>query len=154
MKDRETIEAAELRASQEDPIVMYLICRESLGMSIGKACAQAGHVAMMIQIEYEDLWDDFDELYGNNNLLLSEQKLVDKKLMYHRWLNTSFRKVTLAASDKEWEKIKVTILTEDRVIVIDHGLTEIPSGSETFMAVWPMYKSQRPKILKKLQALK
>lgn len=134
--------------TQEDPIVMYLICRESLHMSIGKACAQAGHVAMMIQIEYEDLWDRKD------NLLLSEQKLVDKCLIYHKWLNGSFCKVTLGANDKEWEKVKSGIPSEDRVIVIDHGLTEIAPGQETFMAIWPMHKSQRPKILKKLQALK
>jgi len=146
MKDRETIEVAELRASQEDPIVMYLICRESLGMSIGKACAQAGHVAMMIHIEYEEKLKCWD---------INQSAPATYKLhLYEKWLNTSFRKVTLAASDKEWEKVKLDILPEDRVIVIDHGLTEIPSGSETFCAIWPMYKSQRPKILKKLQALK
>lgn len=40
------------------------------------------------------------------------------------------------------------------VLVVDAGLTEIPSGSETVIGLWPMRKSQVPKTVKRLQVLK
>jgi peptidyl-tRNA hydrolase len=70
-----------------------------------------------------------------------------------KWVKSSFRKVVLRADDKEWEKVKacpdLTFVT-----VRDAGLTEVAAGSETVLGIWPMLKSQAPKVLKKLQVLK
>ena len=71
--------------------------------------------------------------------------------IFGEWLSTSYRKVTLTANDKEWAKIKAEPMY--KAMVIDAGLTQIPAGSETFIGLWPMRKSQRPKCIKRLQAL-
>lgn len=36
----------------------------------------------------------------------------------------------------------------------DAGLTEVDPGTETVMALWPMRKSERPPLVKRLQTLK
>jgi peptidyl-tRNA hydrolase len=76
-----------------------------------------------------------------------------KNKMFETWLDTSFRKVVLKSDDKEWEKIKLEF-ENDLILVIDAGLTQIPSGSETVIGLYPMYKSNVPKIIKRLQILK
>jgi peptidyl-tRNA hydrolase len=40
------------------------------------------------------------------------------------------------------------------VIVVDSGLTEVAPGSATVIGLWPMYRSEASKIVKRLQALK
>jgi peptidyl-tRNA hydrolase len=151
MEDPNSPEAIAARASQEDPIVMYLVMRESLGMSLGKSCAQSGHVTMMMHIKYRELLDE-NEMFKLCGWELPHNPA--RLELYKKWLDSSFRKVTLTADDKEWAKVKAELPADDIVIVVDAGLTEIAAGSETFIAVWPMYKSQRPRILKKLQAVK
>lgn len=129
---------------EADPIVMYLVVRESLNMSIGKTSAQCAHASQMLQLT-------FNVLERN---LYTDQDFLDKIYIYRGWLESSFRKVTLKADDKEWVKVKNEISEEWRITVVDAGLTEIPSGSETVIGIWPMHKSKRPKILTKLQVLK
>ena len=163
MEDHNSPEAVEARASQEDPIVMYLIVRESLGMSTGKACAQTGHAAVMTTLDYfkfkdvsrlcqKSLQQD-PEGEDREDLLLDLEEITPLLSIFDEWLSSSYRKVVLTANDKEWAKIKADpgLL---RSIVIDAGLTEIPAGSETVIGLWPMRKSQRPKCIKRLQALK
>ena len=53
MTDHTSPEAIVARKDQEDPIVMYLIVRESLNMSIGKTAAQVGHAVQMLHLKYE-----------------------------------------------------------------------------------------------------
>lgn len=145
--------------SQEDPIVMYLIVRESLGMSTGKACAQAAHAAVMVTLDYFRLKDISRsiqkslQLEPENDVLLSDLKEIAPMIsIFGEWLSSSYRKVTLAANDKEWVKVKSEPMT--KALVIDAGLTEIPAGSETVIGLWPMRKSKRPSCIKRLQALK
>ena len=47
MTDPQTPENVETRASQEDPIIMYLIVKESLNMSAGKTAAQCAHASQI-----------------------------------------------------------------------------------------------------------
>ena len=124
--------------TQEDPIVCYLIIRESLGMSIGKTAAQAAHGSQMLTLQYMDL----------------KQKLLDieKISIFEKWINSGIRKVVLKADDKEWVKLKEEF--PEAVIIKDHGLTEIEAGSETCIALFPTYKSQRSKLIQRLQTLK
>lgn len=134
---------AEIRKTQEDPIVHYLIIRKSLNMGPGKIAAQCSHASKMLILAYKKL-----EEVGTLHLRASELVL---HAITEEWLNKSFRTIVLVADDKEWEKLK----EEVRVFVVkDAGLTEVAAGSETVISTWPMYKSQVPKIIKRLQTLK
>jgi peptidyl-tRNA hydrolase len=145
MEDHNSPQAVANRASQEDPIVMYLIVKESLGMGVGKTAAQCAHASQMLQLNFNDT--ERKELCG----WATPSDVCDIHL-FNQWLDTSFRKVVLRAKDKEWQKIKEAC--PNHVVVVDAGLTEIAAGSETVIGLWPMYKSQVPKIITKLQALK
>lgn len=144
MIDHNSPESVIARSNQEDPIVMYLIVRESLEMSVGKTAAQCAHASQMLQLKYNQLEK---ELYTDKDFL-------DKIYIFREWLNSSFRKVVLRSDNGSWEKIKAAFKDQNMIVVIDSGLTEIPSGSETVIGLWPIKKSQRPKLIKKLQALK
>lgn len=139
MKDHNSAEAILARANQEDPIIMYLLVRESLKMSTGKIAAQCAHASQMLIFKYLEL----KHQPGNNKVEVFEQ-----------WLDHSFRKVVLTADDKEFQKVKLEIPENERVVVIDSGLTEIASGSETVIGLFPIYKSTVPKCIKRLQVLK
>jgi peptidyl-tRNA hydrolase len=147
MEDHNTPEAIAKRANQEDPIVMYFIVRESLGMGIGKTAAQCAHAAQMLLLNYKDL--DQKEIYG-----WSTESIIHYRQIFTEWLNTSFRKVVLKADDKEWAKLKLELNNNLDVIVVDAGLTEIAPNSETVIGLWPMKKSNVSKLVKRLQVLK
>lgn len=158
MEDRNTPEAIKARSEQVDPIVMYLVVREDLGMSIGKTAAQCAHASQMLLMKY---LDERNRTIGLPTVIdLETNILVEdfaKTKLWHimeEWLKSSFRKVVLKADIKEWEKLKTEISEDERIIVVDAGLTEIPSGSETVMGIFPMHKSSAPKVIKKLQVLK
>jgi len=167
MEDHNSPEAVAKRASQEDPIVMYLIVRESLGMSIGKACAQCAHASQMLLLKYIEMKREAlfqykiihsdityacpDGVHPDLDLeKFNWQILADKTSLFQEWLDTSFRKIVLRADDKEWTKLKEL---PDHVLVVDAGLTQIPAQSETVIGFYPIHKSQAPKIIKKLQLL-
>ncbi len=167
MKDHDSPEAIEARASQEDPIVMYLIVRESLDMSIGKTAAQAAHASQMLTLKYFTMKEASITLQKKMQPLLNAPpeatelaKLKEAYIELSRplsimgeWLNSSFRKVVLRSSDKEWAKLKEEFKSS-MVLVVDAGLTEIAAGSETVIGLWPMRRSQRPKLVQRLQVLK
>lgn len=168
MKDYDTPEEREKRATQEDPIVMYLIVRESLDMSIGKTAAQTAHASQMLTLKYFDLKELSTSIQRQMNPIINSppegEELAKLKAAYAHisrpisimgeWLQGSFRKVVLRASDKEWDKISNQLTDYMGVMVVDAGLTEIAAGSETVIGLWPMRKSQRPKIIQRLQVLK
>lgn len=174
-KDYNAPELVELRKGQGDPIVMYLIVRESLTMGAGKIGAQCGHAAQMVLLDYirkgglirarppavedpvainryEVQYDPFsgEQIYvpKSQATLAAEGHM---ELMF-QWLQTSFRKVTVKADDKEWAKVKACADIQ-YVVVRDAGFTEVTAGSETVIGVWPMYKSKVPKVIKRLQVL-
>jgi peptidyl-tRNA hydrolase, PTH2 family len=122
-----------------NPIIMYLIVHD-IGMSPGKIAAQCGHAVGM-------LYARFQYIQGLS---------FAKERTWNMWLQSNYRKVVLSASSKKWEKIKKDLTDKqmDYVIVKDLGLTEIPSGTETVIGVFPIFKSNKSKILKKLQVLK
>lgn len=163
MKDYDSPEEREKRASQEDPIVMYLIVHETLDMSTGKTAAQCAHASQMLTLRYFESKDQLTKLHKEiSNLVecdLKEQLRNERKEVSQRisimgeWMQGSFRKVVLRADDKEWAKLKDEF-KNSMVLVVDAGLTEIPSGSETVIGLWPMRKSQVPKTVKRLQVLK
>ena len=136
-----------IRESQEDPIVQYYIVRTDLGMSVGKIGAQIAHGAQMFAIRYASL--KFLETDENIEYVApGKSKLIR---MAKEWFEGSFRKVVLGGNAKDFEKIKNEL---DVFLVKDAGLTEVEAGSETVLVTWPLLKSTRPKVLKKLQVFK
>lgn len=117
---------------------MYIIIRTDLGMSSGKMVAQGAHAACYLFMRYQEI------------------KSSPTGYLFKKWMvEGNHRKVVLAASDKEWAQLKEQYQSDPNcAIVHDAGYTEIPSGSETAYAIWPMYKKDAPKILKRLQLLK
>lgn len=159
MEEHNSPESVAKRASQEDPIVMYLVVRESLGMGLGKTAAQCAHASQMLQLSFNESFNRLEELKEMKVIFgsLNEDEAIEqidsqpKCSIFTEWLNSSFRKVVLRADDKEWVKLKEL---PNHIVVVDAGLTEIAAGSETVIGLWPMHKSERPKLVTKLQALK
>jgi len=147
-KDYNSEENVEARKTQEDPIVMYLIVRESLGMSIGKTAAQCAHASQMLLLECQ-------EQEGQQSCF-SDMPNESKEMVkiFKKWLDTSYRKVVLKSDEKEWSKVKDDLSKSQYIIVTDAGLTELAANTDTVIGVFPMYKSQVPKVIKKLQVLK
>jgi len=135
----------------QDPTVMYLIVKTSLAMSMEKTAAQVGHaVGLLVEEHYERA----KYIKACDTLQLKHNKDTERLEIFDQWMHSDYRKVVLAADDKEFEKIKSEIPESDRVVVIDNGLTELNPHTETVIGLWPMYKSQVPKVIKRLQLLK
>jgi len=143
------------RASKtdEDPWVMYLVVHNTLEMSPGKLAAQIGHAVMLACMHYDELtawkreWVTGQGMF-DHQLRLANDDLLDR---WRTWTSGAFRKVTLQADDKEWAKVKAEV--KPYFLVRDAGLTQVAAGSETVIVCWPMRKSQRPRILKRLKPL-
>ena len=145
----------------EDPVVMYLIVHESLNMGMGKTAAQCAHASQMLMMKFNaievalDTIEQLDNTFGS--LTANEIREWDlkhpKHLIFNEWLASSYRKVVLRASDKDWAKLKEEF-KDSMVLVIDAGLTEIAAGSETVIGLWPLRKSNVSKTVKRLQVLK
>lgn len=135
-----------VRESQEDPIVQYYVVRKSLKMSEGKLASQVAHASMIFTLSYKDLEDKIMKTFAvqRGGASYSRYRLCKK------WFDGSFRKITKKASDAKFDKIKEEI---DCYVVRDAGLTEVETGSETVLVTYPMYRSQCPPVLHKLQNL-
>lgn len=154
--------------NQEDPIIMYLIVRESLinDMGLGKCCAQVGHAVSMLMIDWHKLDKRYDkyisniEMYTSASNLIGEpsvlktpeqEKFLSQYFLWCDWFKEGICKIALKADDKEWEK--VLNLDLEKVLVIDAGLTKLEPGTATVIGFAPIRKSTRPKLIKNLQVL-
>jgi PTH2 family peptidyl-tRNA hydrolase len=142
---------------KEDPLVMYLIVRESINMSVGKTAAQCAHAAQMLQMKYEKLHRSL--VYERKNIkdgislsLPIPAEMTQLETVFQQWLVVGVRKVVLQANEKEWVRIKEEY--PDNVLVVDAGHTELEPGTETVIGLWPMKKSSRSKLITRLQVLK
>jgi peptidyl-tRNA hydrolase len=150
MEDRNSPEAMAARAAQPDPIVMYLIVKESLGMSMGKTAAQCAHGSQMLQLKFNKLLNEITATEFGKEPNWAEE--FPEYFIFSEWLNTSFRKVVLRANDHQFERLKIEC--PNHIVVVDAGITEIAAGSETVLGIWPMHRSKCPKYLTKIQVLK
>lgn len=135
-----------LEEATEEHHVLYLVVRESLGMSPGKIAAQSAHAVRLFTTRRHELRD------AVNCAGHPPQEDVAKTEAAHRWQMSPYCKVVVKqADDKEWEKLKAELWC---FVVKDMGFTEVARGSETVMALWPMKKSEVPKLVNRLQLLK
>lgn len=133
----------------EDPRVMYLVVRESLGMGPGKIAAQCAHAAQLLtdhcaEIRMSVVMGGPSTVHPEANQLCAD---------FGSWITSGFRKVVVRADDKEWEKIKACPDLH-YVVVCDLGLTEVAAGSETVIGVWPRRRGEMPPWWRRLQAVK
>jgi peptidyl-tRNA hydrolase len=141
------------REDDQDPIAMYLIVNEDLieEMGIGKCSAQVGHAVSMLMLQYHKLDKRYDA-YIQEVGVYSVFSNYNQYILWTDWLHDGIRKITLKADPGEWGKLK-TEFKDVMVLVRDAGLTILEPGSETVIGLPPMKKSQRPKILQRLQVL-
>jgi peptidyl-tRNA hydrolase len=124
----------------EDPILMYIVVRESLKLSGGKLGAQCGHA-----VDY--LWR---EVYRSRDPTHIHEPTAHLHL-FNLWMLGEHGKIVLGASDQEFEKIKAEY--QDGFLVVDNGHTEVAPKTETCFGMWPQRKSERSKTLKRLRLL-
>ena len=144
-----------------DPLTCYIIVRRELNMSIGKACAQVGHATQLLTIKYFDLRKEARNLQkilvqphlATDEIRKNNEAISKKIVIMNDWMASGYRKVVLGADDKEFEKIKLEYKA-DMVLIVDAGLTELISGSETVICLPPILKSKCSNTLKRLQVLK
>lgn len=123
-----------METTDDDPFIQYIVVRETLNMSPGKIGAQVGH-AIMLFMECK---------YGISG---TPGDLDDEMT----WRHTGYTKILKRADDKEFERLKQE--HQPSFVAVDLGRTEVPAGSETVMALWPMRKSAQSKTLKRLRLL-
>jgi peptidyl-tRNA hydrolase len=140
------------REDDQDPIAMYLVVNEELieEMGLGKTGAQIGHAVSMLMLDYHKLDKRYDKYIENTST--EQEKFLAQYFLWRDWFKNGIRKITLKADKKEFEKLKVEF-KDTMVLVVDSGFTMIPEGSETVIGLPPMKKSQRPKLLQRLQTL-
>jgi len=138
---------------EQDPITMYLIVNEELvpEMSLGKVAAQVSHAVGMLHQQYSKMDKRWEKMEEGDNYGASYFDMA-KYLLFVDWLKVGIRKVVLKADKKEWEKLKEEF-GDKAVYVVDAGITCLKPGSSTVIGLWPMRKSQRSKLLTRLQAL-
>ena len=137
-------ELAAIRSSQEDPLVQYYIVRKSLDMSAGKIGAQCAHAAQIFMLHYMGMIKEFATVGPHGGWRHNEFKKIQK------WLDGSFRKVVLKARDSKFEKVKEEL---NCFVVKDAGLTQVETGSETVLVLFPVKKSEAPALIQRLRVL-
>jgi PTH2 family peptidyl-tRNA hydrolase len=133
---------AAIRAGQEDPLVQYFIVRKDLDMSPGKIAAQVAHAAQMVALKYFE--------YKFSRCIPRDIGKEIKAEVFKKWMDESFRKVILKADEKQFEKVKEEAWCQ---VVKDAGLTEVETGTETVLVLWPMKKSEVPKVIQRLRVM-
>jgi peptidyl-tRNA hydrolase len=114
---------------QDNILACYIILNGSLNMSAGKACAQAFQACQRLLTAYKR---------GTG----SRKQRADLR----EWRANGTRTICRIANT---EHLFARCCHElDGVALIDEGLTEIPTGSITFLATWPIRRGQAPRLLR------
>jgi len=121
----------------KDALVMYIVVPRSLKMSAGKVGATCGHAAQLLMQRY---WD-VKERHGSDR--------EDCRRMV-AWLETSYPKIVLGASDEEFQIVRHL---DGAILVVDIGLKEVAPGSVTAVSFWPVRKTNAPTIIQGLRPL-
>jgi len=131
-----------------DPIVFYVVVKESLQMSPGKIAAQVGHATQHMLMRYFRTQVLKAKIHDDNHFPQTE---IDHIKITTDWIARSSTKVILRASDQQWFDLKKEF-GKSLFIVRDEGRTEIEPG-ETVLAFWPQFKSAAPPSLRQLRLL-
>jgi peptidyl-tRNA hydrolase len=134
------MEQLKLTPQIDDPLVMYLVIPRALDMDVGKIGISCGHGVHLLF-----------EWYMERQVDVAPEDM-DACAIFWAWRkDKNYRKVSLSADAIEFAGVKQL---PNRIIVVDHGYTEVPAESETCIGFWPMRKSQRPSLLASLKPLR
>jgi peptidyl-tRNA hydrolase len=138
--------------SDKNPIVLYIVARESLGMSAGKLAAQVGHVVQRLLFRYFMI----QVLCAKKQLaelhLVSDEEAKNVQLLLE-WSEHASTKIVKAASEKEWAALKDEF-GKHLFIVKDAGKTELQPDTETVACIWPVRLADVPKSIWRLSNYK
>jgi len=123
--------------------VMYILVNMDLKMGKGKIAAQVAHSACKV---VEDIIRYDVATYMDMTI---REPYLDT---FQVWLKNSYAKVVLKSNEKQMLRL---IEEHKRYIYFtrDAGRTQIPEGSLTTMAFYPMYKEEAPGEIKELKLL-
>jgi PTH2 family peptidyl-tRNA hydrolase len=119
-------------------IKQVFLVNKDLNMGKGKICAQVAHAAISC---YEKM------------LILSQK---DKKIrdILETWKAEGQKKVVLKATLKEILEVKEQLKNKiPNCLIVDKGLTQIPSGSITVLGIGPWYEEEIDKFTGKFKLL-
>jgi peptidyl-tRNA hydrolase len=125
--------AARARAEQADPLAMYLVVRRS---QIGDVSA-AGFIEAGAQATVRCVDEYLDEPAHAE--------------AFREWYAGSFRKITLRADEKQWARLHEEF---DLALGLDPFQLAINRDWPVMAALPPLRKSERPQLLKRMQAFK
>jgi peptidyl-tRNA hydrolase, PTH2 family len=114
--------------------VQYFVVNRELNMSKGKIAAQVAHAATLSTIE----------------LASTNTSFQDRQADFVKWLQTGMKKIILKGNQAELEKLE----GKGYFSIHDSGLTEIPKGSLTVIALPPMDKWEAKELVGHLTLLK
>lgn len=120
-------------------IVVYIVIPKFLKMSIGKVGVTCGHATQLLMQEHA------------HRLQRREGSDVDDCEVFNTWLDSSYPKIVLGASDEEFAEVR---RLSNKIVVVDVGLKEVAAGSETAIGLWPILKSEAPLVIQKLHSLR
>lgn len=137
----------------EDKTVLYLIVRESLGMSPGKTAAQVGHAVEKVMLRYLNLFKaQLLSRVGSGHSLLQEQEEADMTLVTE-WIHHASCKIVKAANESQWAALKEEFGPRG-FLVRDNGRTELEPDTETVICTLPVRKSTVSLLVRKLPLLR
>ena len=138
MKNKNERSMSDSKENTDNHHIVYYAVRTSLDLTPGKVAVQVGHATQLL-INCRQSMESKDNY----------PTAFDAKIKtFDAWAEYPFRKCLLAAHDKEFERIKKDLFC---VVVKEAGFTEVESGTETCVAIWPMRKSERPGFLKRMR---
>jgi peptidyl-tRNA hydrolase, PTH2 family len=131
-----------------DELRVYLIVNTDLGMGLGKTSVQTAHATHLLLKKRDDILAACDQ-YTNQ-----DKKLIEQAIALNKWHNSdSMTKISKEATTEQFNTIKQQF-EGCCVVVRDAGRTEIASGSQTVIALFPMTKKDTPEIIANLPLLK
>lgn len=129
-------------SNNTDPIVFYQIIRDSLHMDEGRTCEQIGHLIQQLFIKYFKI----QVLHSSKELRItvSEEDWLHAKMLEDWMNNYGSKKITVYASEEQWQQIKQE---HKQQFMVCNGLEKT---TETVMGFWPCYKSVFSKLIREL----
>jgi peptidyl-tRNA hydrolase len=154
-----------------DPYVLYFVVRTDLKMGGGKVSAQTGHAIHYLLVDaMNERWPTRDEVALRSKHMMRRETMTaedwerfealgaeskahaDRAEHFRTWARSvDHAIVTLGANDEEFEIVKSE--NPYHFKTVDHGYTQVDAMTETCLALWPMRKSARSPILKRLRLL-
>lgn len=129
----------------KDPLVLYIVVRQSLNMDNGEIAIQVGHIVEKFLLKYFKI-----QICSSKKELMQFNILSNEDLKHAKetteWIEHSSLKIVLSADDQSWSDIKKEYGKE--LFIIKDNF-----NSETALCFWPEHTSQISNMIKSLPAV-